>query len=131
MLQTKTVSGLRLAFTDSGEPDRPVIILMHGWGCTHETLASVGRVAHQAGYRVVSVDFPGFGQSEEPHEVWGVEEYTRQIEELIDSLGIGAPVLLGHSFGGRVGILYSSRHKVGRLSLVDAAGIKPRSSFGD
>ena len=37
--------------------------------------------------------------------------------------------MLGHSFGGRVGILYSSRHHdVDKLILVDAAGIKPKRS---
>lgn len=129
MLQTKTLSGLRLAYTDTGETDRPAIVLMHGWGCTHETLATVERTAREAGYRVVAVDFPGFGASEEPSEVWGVEQYTRQIEELIDSLGLEAPTLLGHSFGGRVGILYASRRPVGKLILVDAAGIKPHRSL--
>ena len=38
-------------------------------------------------------------------------------------------VLIGHSFGGRVGILYASRNRVGKLVLVDAAGVKPRRSL--
>jgi len=74
--------------------------------------------------------FLGFGQSQEPGDVWGVEEYTRAIEELVRRLEIERPSLLGHSFGGRVGILYASRHpEVDRLILVDAAGIKPRRTF--
>lgn len=104
---------------------------MHGWGCDHTTLASIERTALQCGYRVVNVDFPGFGKSQEPSDVWGVEEYTALIEELVSTLGIERPVLLGHSFGGRVGILYASRHpEVDKLILVDAAGIKPRRSLG-
>lgn len=119
----------RFHFTDNGD-GTATIVLMHGWGCDHSTLASVERTALACGYRVINVDFPGFGQSEEPEEVWGVEQYTRLIEHLIDSLSLKTPpVLLGHSFGGRVGILYSSRNPVEKLILVDAAGIKPKRTF--
>lgn len=123
------IRGLRLHYTDSGSGPR-TLVLMHGWGCDHTTVASIERTALEEGWRVVNVDFPGFGQSQEPGDVWGVEEYTRAIEELVRRLEIERPSLLGHSFGGRVGILYASRHpEVDRLILVDAAGIKPRRTF--
>lgn len=119
-----SLEGLKFHYTDSETGDK-VIILMHGWGCNHTTLASIERVALSCGYRVINVDFPGFGDSQEPDEVWGVEMYTRQIEALVKNLGITSPTLLGHSFGGRVGILYASRNPVEKMILVDAAGIKP------
>ena len=50
-------------------------------------------------------------------------------EEFLRIENIENPILLGHSFGGRVGILLSSRNKVRKLILVDAAGIKPRHSM--
>lgn len=123
-----TYSGLKVHFTDS-ETGSKCIILMHGWGCNHSTLKSIEDTAKACGYRVINIDFPGFGQSDEPKEVWGVEDYTRMLEYLIGELGIESPSLLGHSFGGRVAILYSARNKVDKLILVDAAGIKPRRSF--
>ena len=126
------ICGLQLHYTDSGDGDagRRVIILLHGWGCSHATLASVERTALQAGYRVINVDFPGFGASQEPSEVWGIEKYTLLMEEFVKALAIERPVLLGHSFGGRVAILYASRHAdVEAIVLVDAAGIKPRRTL--
>lgn len=122
------LEGLNLHYTDS-EKGEKTVILMHGWGCDHTTVASIERVASSCGYRVVNVDFPGFGDSQEPTDVWGVEDYTRQIEALTKELGIKSPILLGHSFGGRVGILYASRNQVEKLILVDAAGIKPKRSL--
>ena len=122
------LEGLKLHYTDSEKGDK-TIVLMHGWGCNHTTVASIEAVALSCGYRVINVDFPGFGESEEPADVWGVEQYTRQIEALVRELGIVRPTLLGHSFGGRVGILYSSRNPVDKLILVDAAGIKPKRSL--
>lgn len=119
-----TLCGTRLRYTVQGE-GRPMIV-MHGWGCTAETVASVSRLAVAAGWKVYTVDFPGFGKSEEPGEVWGVEEYTRLIETLAAHEHIENPALAGHSFGGRVGIVYASRNAVDRMILIDAAGVKPR-----
>jgi pimeloyl-ACP methyl ester carboxylesterase len=75
---------------------------------------------------VYNIDFPGFGKTNEPNGIWGVEEYTQLVEEFARRLNIESPSLLGHSFGGRVGILYASRNKVDKLILVDAAGVKPK-----
>lgn len=120
------IKGLKFHYTvcGSGAP----LILMHGWGCNLTTLASIENVAKDF-HTVYNVDFPGFGDSQEPSTIWGVEEYTRLIEEFVKLENIENPILLGHSFGGRVGILYSSRNKVDKLILVDAAGVKPHRSL--
>ncbi len=120
------INGLDFHYTvqGSGSP----IVLMHGWGCNLTTLASIETVAAE-NHTVYNIDFPGFGESEEPKEVWGVEKYTQLIEAFVKLENIENPILLGHSFGGRVGILYSSRNKVKKLILVDAAGVKPRRSL--
>ncbi|MBJ2183266.1 MAG: alpha/beta hydrolase [Muribaculaceae bacterium] len=119
------IDGVRVHYRKSGA-GRP-LILMHGWGCNMDTVASVERVAAET-HCVYNIDFPGFGQSDEPGDVWGVEKYTALVEELAKRLGIERPVLVGHSFGGRVGVLMASRTPVDKLILVDAAGVKPRRS---
>ena len=120
------MNGAKVHYTDNGE-GKP-IVLMHGWGCDTTTLASIEKVALES-RRVINIDFPGHGKSPEPPEVWGVEEYTQVLEEIVKAEQLEHPSLLGHSFGGRVGILYSSRHHdVDKLILVDAAGIKPKRS---
>lgn len=121
------IDGVKLHYTLQG--DGPAVVIMHGWGCNVSTVASIERVAVNAGFKVLNVDFPGFGQSTEPPTVWGVEEYTSMMEHLLALEQIERPVLIGHSFGGRVGILYSSRNDVDKLVLVDAAGVKPRRSL--
>ena len=64
MIKSRTIDSVKVAFTDSGEGSP--IVLLHGWGCNHSTLASVERVALAAGHRVINIDFPGFGDSQEP-----------------------------------------------------------------
>ncbi|MDO4319201.1 MAG: alpha/beta hydrolase [Bacteroidales bacterium] len=108
----------------SGAP----VILMHGWGCDSSTLSLFQRVAmeHNSFY---NIDLPGFGKSGEPPTPWGIEEYTAMLEEFVKALGLSNIILLGHSFGGRIAILYSSRNPVRKLVLVDAAGVKPKRSL--
>lgn len=126
MEKTINIRGTQLFYTVEGE-GMPVI-LMHGWGCNHSTLKSIEQQL-TPGFKVYNVDFPGFGGSNEPSAVWGVEEYTSLIEDFARQEHIESPILLGHSFGGRVGILFASRNKVHKLILVDAAGVKPRRTL--
>ena len=121
-----TYNGIRLHYEDCGE-GHP-ILLLHGWGCNSTTFNAI-RPFLEARFRVLTVDFAGFGQSDEPSEVWGVEEYTRSIEALAQAEGVENPILIGHSFGGRVSIVYASRNKVQKVMLVDAAGVKPKRSL--
>lgn len=121
-------NGARMHYRIGGEG--APLVLMHGWGCNASTLASIERTALLTGRKVINVDFPGFGDSPEPPGIWGVDEYANLIEKLIESEGLEGTALLGHSFGGRVGILLASRHpSTEKLILVDAAGIKPKRSF--
>ena len=118
--------GIELSYSIEGEGD--TILLLHGWGCD-KNIWQATRELLRGSYRVVAVDFAGFGDSVEPCEVWGVEEYTRSIEALVATLGIERPTLIGHSFGGRVAIVYASRNDVCRVVLTDAAGVKPHRSM--
>ena len=126
-LKTASAGGTTIHYKLSGEGPLPVI-LMHGWGCDHSTVAVLEKAAADTGNTTVyNLDLPGFGASPEPPEVWGVEMYTRAVEDFVKKTGLKRPpVLIGHSFGGRIAILYASRNPVEKLILVDAAGIKPR-----
>lgn len=129
MRKEAEIKGCRIAYDYTPGEGAPVV-LMHGWGCRASTLESVAKVVRELGRPVINVDFPGFGDSTEPQDIWGVEQYTEAIEELLRREGVGPDaVLLGHSFGGRVGIVYASRNPLGKLILVDAAGVKPKRSL--
>ncbi len=126
MQQTVELNGCLINYDVTGE-GKP-LILMHGWGCDHTTVASVARVAAET-HKVYNIDLPGFGKSPEPETALTVEGYTDIIEAFIDKLGLEKPVLAGHSYGGRVSILLASRRAVDKVVLIDAAGVKPRRSM--
>lgn len=124
MLYTYNGININISKHGSGSP----VFLLHGWGCTGEIFKNIREVLSTA-YTTYCFDFPGFGESEEPTTVWGVEEYTSMVEQFAKDNGIERPALVGHSFGGRVSIVFASRNDVERIVLVDAAGIKPKRPF--
>lgn len=120
------IDGLQLHYDDTGKPEGNPVVLMHGWGCDHSTVKSIASIL-EPGMRVLNLDLPGHGKTPEPPEIWGVEEYTRLVENFITKLGLKKVTLIGHSFGGRISILLSSRNdNVRKVVLVDAAGVKPK-----
>lgn len=102
------------------------VLLLHGWGCTTKHWEAVAKPLSES-LRVTVIDFPGFGQSPEPPEVWGVEEYAQAVLEVMDALGVEKTHIVAHSFGARVAILLASLHpeRVARMVLTGAAGLRP------
>ena len=121
------ISGVDMHYVLYGSGTKRVVLL-HGWGCDRNIWKATSELLRNH-FQVVAVDFAGFGQSEEPHEVWGVEEYTRSVEAIARHEGVENPILIGHSFGGRVSILYASRNEVAKVILTDAAGVKPHRTL--
>lgn len=122
------INGCEICYNEEGNTKGFPIILMHGWGCNNTTLKSVERIL-LPNMHVYNIDLPGHGKSHEPPAIWGIEEYTSLIERFCEKLDISNPVLFGHSFGGRIAILFSSRNQVRKVILTDAAGIKPHRNL--
>ena len=125
MDKTIEIDGVSLHYRDSGEKDLRPVIIMHGWGCNVDTVASIENI-FKGKMRVINIDLPGHGKSSEPPSVWGIEDFTAMMEKFISMLALVRPSLIGHSFGGRISILLSSRGDVDKVLLVDSAGIKPK-----
>ena len=99
-----------------GNKDGKKIVLLHGWGQNIEMMKPIGD--NLAGnFRITIIDFPGFGESEEPSEAWNISDYANMLELLVKELKIKKPIVMGHSFGGRVAIRYSANNPIEKLVL--------------
>lgn len=122
-----TVDGLRIHYTDSGEGSP--VLLLHGWGSSVD--AWRGIIGQFSGsFRMVAVDFPGFGGSDLPPEPWDVERYVRFTLRFMEAVGLKDPILFGHSFGGRIilKMVGTGRANPPKIVLIDSAGVKPRKT---
>ena len=106
------------------------IIFLHGWGGSIESFKLVAKQFEQTN-RCLLFDFPPFGESEEPYEVWNNDTYVELVVHLLNVLKIKTCSIIAHSFGGRVAIKFASRYNeiVKNIILVDSAGLKPRFSI--
>lgn len=120
------IDGIKLHYDRIGEGE-PVLIL-HGWGANIEAVRPIMNCMAGLGRAPIALDFPGFGETPEPPEPWGVPEYAALTRKFMEAQGLRGCDLICHSFGGRVTILLASEDPklFRRLVLVDAAGIRPK-----
>jgi len=118
------VEGRRVVYGEAG--DGPVVLFLHGWGLDHRAYKrALSRLA-AAGVRVVAPALPGFGGSAAlPNDSFTLVGLGNWIGELLEALEVSGPVLVvGHSFGGGVGITFAHDHpeRVRGLVLVNSIG---------
>ena len=97
-----------LNYSDDGPG--PVVVLLHGftldhtmWDCQRETLGSM--------YRVIAPDLRGHGRSAAPAGIYPIDDLADDVVELLDSLKISEPVVLGGlSMGGYVALSIAVRY---------------------
>ena len=82
------------------------------------------RLAERLGWRVVNPCLPGFGGSDPLgwNEV-SIGALAEQVAAVVDHLGAGPVVLLGHSMGGAVAVRYAHERPASTLGLVYRAGV--------
>ena len=100
------------------------VVLLHGWGQNIQMMDYIGQRLINS--HITILDFPGFGDSEEPKESMNVQEYAEWLAILLESLQIENPILIGHSFGGRVAIKYASMYSVEKVVLLATPCIRHR-----
>ena len=109
-----------------GNSDK-VIIILPGWGDTRNTF-KIMIDYFKLNYSVYIFDYPGFGNSVFPNRDLTIYDYTNIIREFIKDEGISNPIIIAHSFGGRIAVLMAGYYKdsIKKLIMIDTSGIKPR-----
>ncbi len=122
-------NGVNVYYTFFNKKSRNPIILLHGWGSNCEIFNEIVKSFPDKSF--LAVDFPPFGKSDSVVEGWGIFTYVSMLISLCEHLGIEQCNLVGHSFGGRVAIIFSAIKctDVQSCVLIDSAGMKPKYSI--
>ncbi|HZH93370.1 MAG TPA: alpha/beta hydrolase [Tissierellaceae bacterium] len=128
MENTIEIDGLKINYikTGTGEP----VLILHGWGASIETIMPIVNTLKED-HTVFALDLPGFGKSQVPEEVFGSFLYADIVKEFMDRLIPGSLALVGHSFGGKLSIILSSKYpeRINRVVLIDSAGLIPKRTI--
>jgi len=106
------------------------IIILPGWGDTRSTFNNLISVLKEY-YTIYIIDYPGFGNSKFPNRDLDIYDYANLIKDFITINNIDNPIIISHSFGGRISIILSGLYKlpIKKMILIDAAGIKRKKKF--
>jgi pimeloyl-ACP methyl ester carboxylesterase len=105
------------------EGRRKRILCVHGitansrfWDCLASALAP-----H---HRVIAMDLRGRGLSDKPPTGYSIQHHCKDILALMNDQGLERPVLMGHSLGAFISLVFAARYpeRVDRLILVDGGG---------
>lgn len=101
------------------------IVLLHGWGSSLNSFDEITKSLTRH-YRVISLDLPGFGQTDTPPTPWGISEYIHFLQAFLKQRQCRQCILVGHSFGGRLALSFTAKHpdQVQKLILMASAGVK-------
>ncbi len=125
-----TNKNMSIYYQKYGNKEKSILILP-GWGDTRNTFINMINY-FQNDYSIYILDYPGFGNSKFPKKDLTIYDYAEIIKEFIRKFKITNPIIIAHSFGGRIATLLSSYYKISidKMVLIDIAGIKPKKTLG-
>ena len=119
------INGMKIHYIEQGTG--PDVLLLHGWGASSESfkgiMSSLSDRCH-----LVAIDFPGCGESDLPKTALNIDDYVDLVLKFCESLGLEAPILIGHSHGCRVimKLCGTKLMEPKKIVMLGGAGIKPR-----
>src|SRR4051794_3461859 len=105
----------------SGRP----VVFSHGWPLHADAWDGQANLLAAHGFRAITHDRRGHGRST---QTWGgntMDQYADDLAELLEQLGVGDAVLVGHSTGGGEVVRYLSRHGTSRVAKAVLLGAVP------
>lgn len=119
------VAGHRWSVLEAGDPQKPLLVLVHGFVGSKENWLPVMRELGKS-YRLVAPDLPGWGDSERQADAdYGPVAQMERLAAFLKTLPGKPTLLVGHSMGGQIVGLLAARQPqlVDRIALMSSAGV--------
>lgn len=125
---TKKVNGAQLYYKIIGEGE-PIVVLHGGPGFEHTYLYQLEKLAER--FRVIFYDQRGTGRSSENIDSASItiDNFVEDLERLRKEFGLKKMNLLGHSWGGLLGLFYGIKYPENINSLMLICTAPARSGF--
>lgn len=123
------IDDLSIYYEKYGNSNNSIVILP-GWGNTRNTFYNM-IFSLQENYTIYILDYPGFGNSSIPKADLDIYDYTKIIIKFLEHNNIINPIIISHSFGGRISTLLDGYFniKINKLIMIDVAPIKKKSIY--
>lgn len=124
MYYINAARGVKLAVYDLNPSGRKTVFFLHGWPVDHRMFEYQFDLLPKLGFRCISVDLRGFGNSDAPWSGYSYDTMADDIYTVIRSVNAPEMTLVGFSMGGAIAVRYMARHrgfKISKLALLAAA----------
>ena len=116
--------GLRFFYREAGDPQAPVLLLLHGFpSSSHQFRNVIPQLA--AHFRVIAPDLPGFGFTEVPAERgyrYTFDNLAKSLEAFVDELGLNRYAMYFFDYGAPTGLRLAVAHPERVTGLVSQNG---------
>ena len=118
---------MNIFFTKKGKGQK--VILLHGWSGSHLSMSPLQDELSQVGFEVYNLDLPGFGKTPLTKPSMTLSDYVLATLDFMKEQQIENPILIGHSFGGKISAKIAIGDSViAGLVLISASGIYPQNA---
>src|SRR5262249_7141672 len=132
-IRTLDVDGVRIFYPESGPPDRPGVVLLHGFPASSFMFRElIPRLADR--YRVIAPDLPGFGFTEVPptrRYAYSFDALARTIGTFTEALHLSRYALYLFDYGAPTGFRLAMAHPERVASIVSQNGNAYEAGLGD
>lgn len=115
-----TTDGVRLSYSDMG--NGPVMIFLSGYSDIKETWYFQAKYFLEKGYRTICLDWRSHGCSAHTAKNMKIMRLAADLQQLIVTLHLNSPILVGHSMGASVIWAYATifgQNNIDKIVIVD------------
>ena len=111
MFYVRSTDGIKIAVYDYNPFGEETVVLIHGWPLSHLMYEYQTELLCRQGYRVVTLDLRGFGNSDTPAFGYSYDQMSQDIFQVIRRLKLKNFTLVGFSMGGAIVLRYMRKFK--------------------
>ena len=103
--------------------EKQILLYLHGLGCSKNDFIGAIKREELKDYTLVAFDFPGCGNSPYPENAnLGIDDLVEITKIMVFELSLNNLVIIGHSMGGLIGLLYIKRYGKDTKAFINVEG---------
>lgn len=103
-------NGVSIYVEELNPQGKETILFIHGWSLNHNAFEYQYDEIPFAGFRCISMDIRGFGNSSKPINGYMYDRLADDVHQVIETLGLNRITILGHCMGGAIAVRYMARY---------------------
>lgn len=124
LYKTMEVNGVNMAYRESGNPENPTLVLLHGFpSSSHQYRKVLHELSNE--YHLIAPDYPGFGNSDFPSATdysYTFDNLAQTVNAFLELKGIKKYALMIQDYGAPIGFRIATAHPERVTAIINQNG---------